>query len=218
MGELLIHLGDSISGWQSKMSVQESAAVGQSTGTETPTATSVLPAAPPGVSDPPGSAAQKSEANEGKTASSTAEQAQFGADEAQTAAGASSTLTDASAPRSDAPPSAAPADAKEFPDPTRPSDVTFAGSDNGEIELAQARRYLQVAGTEDSAVAAQLLWVAIGKGNSQAEVELADLYLRGQGAVKKNCERARILLMAAHSNHSVEAGEWLAYLRDHGCR
>ncbi len=48
----------------------------------------------------------------------------------------------------------------------------------------------------DTATAAQLLWVSIEKGNTNAEVELAGLYARGEG-VQKSCEQARILLTAA---------------------
>ncbi|GAC1662475.1 MAG: hypothetical protein NVS9B4_16200 [Candidatus Acidiferrum sp.] len=49
----------------------------------------------------------------------------------------------------------------------------------------------------DKTKAAKLLWAAVAKGNTQAERELAGLYARGQGGVPKNCEQARVLLVAA---------------------
>ena len=90
--------------------------------------------------------------------------------------------------------------------------------DNGEAELAFARRYLGGAsGPRDTARAARLLWLAIEKGSTAAEVELAALYVRGEG-VPKNCEQARILLTAASHENNVQAGQELLELRRYGCR
>jgi hypothetical protein len=90
--------------------------------------------------------------------------------------------------------------------------------DNGEADLALARKYLREGGGPGaSAAAVQLLWSAVQKGSSGAEVDLAELYLRGN-AVRKNCEQARVLLMAANNRNNADAGEKLAQLSRYGCK
>lgn len=92
-----------------------------------------------------------------------------------------------------------------------------APEDPGASELALARKYLREAqGPEDSATAAQLLWVSIEKGNTNAEIELAGLYARGQG-VQKSCEQARVLLTAAANKGNPEAKAKLDELLQAGC-
>ena len=66
-------------------------------------------------------------------------------------------------------------------------------------------------------VGANRLWSAVRAGNSAAEVDLARLYLKGEG-VPRNCEQAKILLRAAAKNASREAREQLQKLRAYGCR
>jgi hypothetical protein len=51
---------------------------------------------------------------------------------------------------------------------------------------------------------ASRLWSEVGAGNTKAEVELAQLYLEGDG-VTKNCEQARVLLRAAAKKGNAEA-------------
>jgi hypothetical protein len=90
--------------------------------------------------------------------------------------------------------------------------------ENGEAELAFAHRYLgEGSDRERTARAAQLLWLAVEKGSTAAEVELAGLYVRGEG-VPKNCEQARVLLTAAHNEDSQRAEQELAELQRYGCR
>jgi TPR repeat protein len=57
----------------------------------------------------------------------------------------------------------------------------------------------------------------VEKGNSTAETDLADLYLRGDG-VAKNCDQARILLSAASDKGNAEAMQKLTELNRTGCR
>ena len=64
---------------------------------------------------------------------------------------------------------------------------------------------------------ANRLWSAVGAGSPAAEVDLARLYLKGEG-VPRNCEQAKILLRAAAKNASREAREQLQKLRAYGCR
>jgi hypothetical protein len=61
------------------------------------------------------------------------------------------------------------------------------------------------------------LWSAVASGNTSAEVDLARLYLRGDGA-PRNCEQAKVLLRAAAKRGSVEAQQQLKKLRTGGCQ
>jgi PilZ domain len=67
-----------------------------------------------------------------------------------------------------------------------------------------------------SALARQL-WSAVGAGDSSAEVELARLYLMGDG-VPRNCEQARVLLRAASKKGNREAMQQLRKIKITGCR
>lgn len=69
---------------------------------------------------------------------------------------------------------------------------------------------------ERSAEAARL-WSAVASGDSSAEVDLARLYLKGEG-VPRNCEQAKVLLRAAAKGGSAEARQQLKQLRARGCR
>jgi hypothetical protein len=61
------------------------------------------------------------------------------------------------------------------------------------------------------------LWVAVGQGDTEAEVALARLYLTGR-LVKKNCEQGRVLLTAASKKGNAEAISELRELIHRGCR
>jgi sortase A len=90
--------------------------------------------------------------------------------------------------------------------------------EDGHTELALAQQYLRGTGvSEDRAMAADLLWAAVGKGNTQAEVQLASLYLVGDDGAGKNCEQARVLLRAASNSGNAVAVEKLAALPGYGC-
>ena len=89
---------------------------------------------------------------------------------------------------------------------------------DGSEELAAARRILNVSGNHvETNRAVQLLWSAVEKGNLNAEVELANLYISGVG-VQRNCTQARILLESAARRDSSEALRRLQDLRRLGCR
>jgi hypothetical protein len=70
---------------------------------------------------------------------------------------------------------------------------------------------------QDRSAEATRLWSAVASGDSSAEVDLARLYLRGEG-VPRNCEQARVLLRAAAKSGSFEARQQLKKLRSSGCR
>jgi len=89
--------------------------------------------------------------------------------------------------------------------------------DAGQTALVQARELLHKdADTEQQAKAAQLLWQAVEKGNVPAEVELANLYLLGQG-VAKSCGQARVLLTSAQLRKSATAAKKLDDFPQYGC-
>lgn len=98
------------------------------------------------------------------------------------------------------------------------SDMTSESAvGNGARELLIARRYLDgKGGTQDIPEAAKWLWKAVGKENTGAAVLLADLYIRGDG-VAKNCDQARLLLVAAAKKGATDAAEKLRNLESSGC-
>lgn len=69
---------------------------------------------------------------------------------------------------------------------------------------------------DDQAEAARLLWTAVEKGNSNAEVALAELYRLGQG-VAQNCDQARVLLNAAARKGNPEGTRHLQLFEQSGC-
>lgn len=87
-----------------------------------------------------------------------------------------------------------------------------------QAEVAQARKLLRESAPGDGAVAAGLLWSAVGKGNTQAEMMLADIYLEGRGGVHQNCQQAEVLLKAAQSANVPGASEKLEEVQTYGCR
>jgi hypothetical protein len=98
------------------------------------------------------------------------------------------------------------------------SPQTSADIDNGRADFQIANTFLHQARTPDAkARAAALLWAAVAKGSSDAEIELADIYGRGDG-VRRNCQQARILLAAARDKHNLLAGKETDELRVYGCR
>ena len=114
-------------------------------------------------------------------------------------------------------PSSVEQDGKDAAEPQSAEGVSQR-KDNGQADLALARRYLR----ESSAPgygpkAAHLLWLAIEKGNTEAEAQLADLYLRGEG-VPKNCSQARILLRAAHNENDIVAAPISPESPEDGCK
>jgi hypothetical protein len=201
-GEFLIRLGESISGEQWRPFVQTPPAEGASTGENGSTA---------GPS--PDSSASMPRGPEAREAQPMPKgQGSVDEENTNTSSDASDSNVNGSIRAPEMPQQPIGTQSKDVP--AEHSGVTSPPDDNGEAELARARAYLH----EDNALAARLLWVAVGKGNRQAELELADLYLRGGGGVRKNCQQARVLLTAAQNNHNAEASVRLAHLRDYGCQ
>jgi len=64
--------------------------------------------------------------------------------------------------------------------------------------------------------AIRLLWAAVEKGNTGAEIDLAELFRQGRG-VARNCDQTRILLSAAARKGSAEARKRLEAFEREGC-
>jgi PilZ domain len=90
-------------------------------------------------------------------------------------------------------------------------------SEAGEQEYSQAQEILKSGDREGGfQEAVRLLWIAVEKGNSKAEVSLAELYRRGEG-VTRNCDQTRILLTAAARKGNAEAQRRLEKFLREGC-
>jgi len=89
----------------------------------------------------------------------------------------------------------------------------------GAEELALAQRYLNGQGGQgrDPSQAAEWLWKAVAKQNTDATVLLSDLYLKGDG-IAKNCDQARVLLDAAARRGRTDASDRLQHLQSFGCQ
>ena len=87
-----------------------------------------------------------------------------------------------------------------------------AGASDPDLRLAQA--YLRHSNASD---AARLLWKAVGRNNTEAALTLSQLYARGEG-VTRNCDQARILLVAAAKRGSAAAAEQLRQFDSAACR
>ncbi len=93
-----------------------------------------------------------------------------------------------------------------------------AGAGGGSQELLLAQRYLDGKDRRrDTSDAAKWLWKAVGKQNPGAALVLADLYARGDG-VRKSCDQARLLLVAAAKQRAPQAAQKLRSLQANGCQ
>jgi hypothetical protein len=101
--------------------------------------------------------------------------------------------------------------------PAAQKPLTGSESEPGEQEYSQAQNILK-SGDRDGGFqeAVRLLWIAVEKGNSKAEVSLAELYRRGEG-VTRNCDQTRILLTAATRKGNAEAQRRLDKFLREGC-
>jgi hypothetical protein len=102
-------------------------------------------------------------------------------------------------------------------DPTLKNEAA-ADAASGQEEFLVARDLLHGSNRQqDLSRAVSLLWASVKKGHVPAEVTLADLYRRGDG-VEKNCDQARVLLVAASKKGSFEARQMLEQIAERGCQ
>jgi len=93
----------------------------------------------------------------------------------------------------------------QSPPPPKPS----AKPQPGQEELEKA------ASASDATAAAAWLWKSTSRGNPEAPVRLADMYLKGNG-VPKSCEQAMVLLRSAATKENAPARNRLAALYANG--
>jgi hypothetical protein len=92
-----------------------------------------------------------------------------------------------------------------------------SGSETGREEYLKAMDILRGKNSaDDISEAFRLLWLSVEKGNSSAELALADMYWHGRG-VARNCEQTRVLLTAAARKGSSEAQKRLQQFEQEGC-
>lgn len=75
--------------------------------------------------------------------------------------------------------------------------------------LAGAEEMAKAKNASDAAATAAWLWKATAKGNPDAPVQLADMYIGGQG-VPRSCEQAEVLLKTAAEKENARARNRLA--------
>jgi TPR repeat protein len=83
----------------------------------------------------------------------------------------------------------------------KPGKTTTPGAE----ELAKA------ANASDSAAASAWLWKAVAKGNPEAPVKLANMYIKGDG-VPQSCDQAIVLLRSAAAKENAAARSRLGAL------
>lgn len=99
----------------------------------------------------------------------------------------------------------------------KPAGSLDTSTEAGQSEYSEAIQLLRGKnGRADTAAVARLLWTAVEKGNSNAEVALAELYRLGQG-VSQNCDQARVLLTAAARKGNPEGVRHLQLFEQAGC-
>ena len=95
--------------------------------------------------------------------------------------------------------------------------ATSGDAGSGQEEFKVAEDILRGSNRRrDLQVAVSLLWSGVRKGYVPAEVALADLFRRGEG-VPRNCDQARVLLVAASKRGSFDARLMLEKMAEQGC-
>lgn len=104
---------------------------------------------------------------------------------------------------------------KPAPAPSRQQ--SSGSTQKSPLSLASAPLGLgETRGSKKITATPQQLWTAVQAGNAKAAVQLADLYLRGDG-VPLNCNQARVLLLVASEKSNTEAIRKLRELDKSGC-
>jgi hypothetical protein len=115
--------------------------------------------------------------------------------------------TSAAAVKDESKPEAATAEPKPVQTPPAPKQSSQPQPGRQELERAT--------NASDPTAAAAWLWKATSRGNPEAPVRLADMYIRGNG-VPKSCEQALVLLRSAAAKENAPARNRLAALYANG--
>ncbi|HZD33544.1 MAG TPA: hypothetical protein VE779_18005 [Candidatus Angelobacter sp.] len=148
---------------------------------------------------------------------------------------AANTSTDAAAPTS--PPTEKPTEATQTPTGQAASESKAAADTAAPVETAKSepakpiqqppapkpsakpqpgqQELDKALNASDPTAAAAWLWKATSRGNPEAPVRLADLYIKGNG-VPKSCEQAMVLLRSAATKENAPARNRLAALYANG--
>jgi hypothetical protein len=216
IGSIFIQLGQSISGENLPAAPAAPAPSPETKPDTTPSTeanqTTSQPAPSQSVTSQPQNAPAES-GNAGKSSASSANK-NLAAGAVTTTPGASGTKSGAALPPVvKVPENSAPSVSA---DPAAKTGVA-ADSGIGQEEFAAAQDVLRGGNRQrDLSRAVALLWSSVKKGYVPAEVTLADLYRRGDG-VEKNCDQARVLLVAASKKGSFEARQVLEQIAEQGC-
>jgi hypothetical protein len=102
-----------------------------------------------------------------------------------------------------------------------PTSASVASGSQQETGLPEYSKALQLLhghkGGADTSEAVRLLWDAVGKGNTSAELTLADLYWHGEG-IEHNCAQTRNLLTIAAGKGNADAKKQLEKFQQEGCQ
>lgn len=111
----------------------------------------------------------------------------------------------------------APADLSE-PDNAAAKALPSSDEGNGAEAFIAARDIMRGRNRQrEMSRAVELLWSGVRQGYVPAEVTLGDLFRRGDG-VEKNCDQARVLLVAASRKGSADARLMLEQMAEQGCQ
>ncbi len=125
----------------------------------------------------------------------------------------SAALTTSSADNQPAPKNPTPAKAASNPPdtgkPTRRDKADNKSAASSKQTLPGVDEMTKAQNASDSAAAAAWLWKATAKGNPDAPVQLADMYIKGSG-VPRSCEQALVLLKTAAEKENALARNRLA--------
>jgi hypothetical protein len=110
--------------------------------------------------------------------------------------------------------SAEPTAAPNKPQTKRQADANTA-PDNAAKPVPGADEMAKAKNASDSAAEAAWLWKATAKGNPDAPVQLADMYIQGDG-VPRSCEQAVVLLKTAAEKENARARNRLASMYSTG--
>jgi hypothetical protein len=97
-----------------------------------------------------------------------------------------------------------------------PAVTSVPGVEAGQLEFQTAQDILNRNIDASLPEAVRLLWVAVERGNANAEVALAELYRVGKG-VSRNCDQTKILLTAAVRKGNAQARKMLDQFEGESC-
>lgn len=147
-----------------------------------------------------------------QTAGNAATSVQSGSTPPNTASTQSSAAVGIDANQADSTPANATALSK--PQTKRQADANTA-PDNAAKPVPGADEMAKAKNASDSAAEAAWLWKATAKGNPDAPVQLADMYIQGDG-VPRSCEQAVVLLKTAAEKENARARNRLASMYSTG--